>query len=400
MNSIKEFKDQNGNTLALAAIPDDYTIGSNLNNEFQHESVPFFITAHAINTAKNIMIFGLSDEKFTTYKNQMIKGTLKFMQDVRWNSIRDFIEPEDYLFQFAQALSQMQKLTPVGEADLPSICGQNPKQAFQDFMALYEAAWQADAQAGIETKANNILVRSFMRRFDGVAKSGAACTVVAGMDYNGVEMYSPQANLLGAINPLFGMLGAAAQNKQAQNSSKQFGHGTPCDSIDWGSKNKFLMVAPKEYEQEAFEAFLEFVQTFHMTDQLRNRFYQALVERSQMRMMETAKFQGIAQANMQANMINQQRLTQTLAANSASMSAGIMDSWNKKMASDSRISQARSEATLGVNTYQTSYGQNVQVSVAADHVYQDKYGDVYGVSGVAPDQETLNNLNWTELNKK
>lgn len=119
-----------------------------------------------------------------------------------------------------------------------------------------------------------------------------------------------------------------------------------------------------------------------------------------MRMMETAKFQGMAQANMQSLMINQQRLTQTLAANSASMSAGIMDSWNKKMASDSRISQARSEATLGVNTYQTTYGQNVQVSVAADHVYQDKYGDVYGVSGAAPDQETLNNLNWTELNKK
>ncbi|MBR3266112.1 MAG: hypothetical protein IKI61_09190, partial [Erysipelotrichaceae bacterium] len=99
MNSIKEFKDQSGNTLALAAIPDDYTIGGSLNNEFQHETVPFFITAHAINTAKNIMIFGLSDEKFTTYKNQMIKGTLKYMQDVRWNSIRDFIEPEDYLYQ-------------------------------------------------------------------------------------------------------------------------------------------------------------------------------------------------------------------------------------------------------------------------------------------------------------
>ena len=52
MNSIKEFKDQNGNVLALAAIPDDYTIGSALNNEFQHKTVPFFITAHAINRSE------------------------------------------------------------------------------------------------------------------------------------------------------------------------------------------------------------------------------------------------------------------------------------------------------------------------------------------------------------
>ena len=69
------------------------------------------------------------------------------------------------------------------------------------------------------------------------------------------------------------------------------------------------------------------------------------------------------------------------------------------MASDSRISQARSEAILGVNTSQNSYGQNVSVDVTADHVYQNNYGDVYAVSGIAPDQETLNKLNWRELSK-
>ena len=68
------------------------------------------------------------------------------------------------------------------------------------------------------------------------------------------------------------------------------------------------------------------------------------------------------------------------------------DSWDKKMASDSRISQARSEAIRGVNVYQNSYGQNVDVSVTADHVYENRYGDVYGVSGNAPDQELLNRM--------
>ena len=82
------------------------------------------------------------------------------------------------------------------------------------------------------------------------------------------------------------------------------------------------------------------------------------------------------------------------------MSAGIMDSWNQKMASDSRISQNWSQATMGVDTYQNTYGQNVDVSVTADHVYQNQYGDVYGVSGNAIDQDVLNSINWTELKKK
>ena len=401
MSEIKNFTDQNGNILAHAAIADSYTIGSSLvNNGFQHESVPFFITAHAIDTSRNIMIFGLSDEKYTTYKNQMIKMTLKQMYDVRWDSIRDFIEPEDYLYTFALALSQMQSLTPVGEAEMPSLCGQDPQQTYQNFMAEYEAAFQRDAAMGTETKANNVLVRSFMRRYEGIAKSGVSCTVVAGMDYNGIEYYSPASSMLGAINPLMGLMGAAFKNNQAQKSSKVFGQGTPCDAIDWGAKNKFLLVTPKEYEKEAFSEFMEFVKTFHMDPALSQRFYEMNMQRVQMRLQETAKFQGMAQANMQSLMYNQQKLTQTPAQNSAAMSNMIMDSWDKKMASDSRISQARSEAIRGVNVYQNSYGQNVDVSVSADHVYENRYGDVYGVSGNALDQELLNKMNWTELNKK
>jgi len=400
MSEIRNFCDQSGKVLAHAAISDSYMIGASLvDNGFQHETVPFFITAHAIDTSRNIMIFGLSDEKYTTYRNQMIKMTLKQMQDVRWNSIRDFIEPEDYLYTFALALSQMQSLTAVGEAQLPSLCGQNPKQAYQNFMAEYEAAFQRDAAMGTETKANNVLVKSFMRRYDGIARSGAKCSVIAGMDYNGIEYYSP-SSILGAINPLMGLMGSALKNRQAQNSSDIFGQGNPCDAIDWGAKNKFLLVTPKEHEQEALADFMEFVQTFHMDAALSQRFYEMNMQRVQMRMQETARFQGMAQANMQSLMYNQQKLTQTLAQNSAAMSNMIMDSWDKKMAADSRMSQARSEAIRGVNVYQNSYGQNVDVSVSADHVYENRYGDVYGVSGNAPDQDLLNRLNWTELNKK
>ena len=268
MSSIKDFKDQNGYVLAHAAIPDGYQIGGSLVNGFQHESVPFFVTVHAVNPETKAIIYGLTDEKYTTYKNQMIKMTLKAMSDVKWNSIRDFIEPEVYLDTFAAALSGMPSIKAVGKADLPSICGKNQQQAFNDFMALYQDSFERDASLGTPTRANNILVKSFMRKYDGVAKSGAACTVVAGMDYNGIEYYS-EASMLGAINPLAGLLGAAVKNKQAAGSSKKFGQGSPCDAIDWGAKNKFLLVCPKEHERAALVDFMEFVQTFHMDPHLR-----------------------------------------------------------------------------------------------------------------------------------
>ena len=200
-----------------------------------------------------------------------------------------------------------------------------------------------------------------------------------------------------AVSPLLGLLGSAIKNKKAEKSSSVFGQGTPCDAIDWGAKNKFLVVCPEEYENEAFADFIEFVQTFHMDNSLRQRYYELIGQRVQMRMQESIQFQQMAQASMQSLMANQQRLRQTLAENSAAMSNMIMDSWNQKMASDSRISVARSEAIRGVNTYTNTYGQTVDVSVTADHVYQNQYGDVYGVSGNAPDQELLNKLNWTEL---
>ena len=203
MSTMKEFKDQQGATLAYAAINDQYMTGASLVNKMQHEGVPFFITAHAIDASRNIMIFGLSDEMFTTYKNQMIKMTLKAVPNVIWSSIRDFVEPEVYLQQFAEALSQM-KLTPTAMTDLPSLIGQNLQNYYNTMMADYQGAFDREAALG-----------------------------------------------------------------------------TPCDALDWGSANKFLLMAPAEYEAEATKDFLEFVQTFHMEEGLRDQFYQRILQRRQ-----------------------------------------------------------------------------------------------------------------------
>ena len=397
MSSIKEFRNPEGKLFAYGAIPDNYLIGSALVNGPQHESVPFFITCHAIDTARNIMIFGLTDEMYTTYTNQFIKMTLKSVPNVLWNSIRDFIEPEEFLYQFACNMSQM-NLKATARADLPSIVGNNIQFYYDQMMKTYKEAFDIEAQLGAPTYANNSVCKSFLIRYEGTDQSGMNKVVLAGMDYKGIEYYTSNSPL-SILSPLGGLVGGLLKNKQAEKSSTQFGHGKPCDAIDWGAANKFVLIAPAQYEQEATKDFLEFVATFHMAEDLRNLFYQKTAERKQMMIQQSMQLQQMAQQSMINLQRSQQQLQQTLAQNSAAMHNMIMDSWNQKMASDSRISQARSEAIRGVNTYTNSYGQNVEVSVTADHVYQNQYGDVTGVSGNALDNELLSKLNWTEIKK-
>lgn len=394
MAEIKELRSPQGQLLAHAAVKDNYLSGAALYNQIQHEKVPFFVTAFAIDQARKVMIYGLTDEMFTTYKDPLLKMTIKAVPNAILTSVRDFIEPEEYLFQFASALSQM-KLTPVAQSDLPSIIGQNIQASYANFMNEYQSYFDIENQLGTPTYPNNSLMKSILVKYKAAAADGSPVTVLAGMDYKGIEYYtsaSPTA-IFG------GLLGVLTKKKEPEGGSNRLGHGSPCSAIDWGAANKFLMVAPDEYVDEATVDFLEFVASFHMDDALRQQFYLRNAERSQMMINQAQQLQQMAHQSALNLQASQRRLAQTLAENSAAMSAGIMDSWNKKMASDSRISQARSEAIRGVDVYTNSYGQNVDVSVSSDHVYQNQYGDVYGVSGNALDNELLSKLNWTELNK-
>ena len=392
MTMMKDFS-SNNMVCAHAAVPDEgYITGAAINDQIQHDRVPFFITAHAINTEKNIMMFAISDQMFSTYKNQFIKQTLKSVPTTIWSSIRDFIEPEDYLKEMAQALAQM-PLRAVATADLPSVFAANLDRNYQAMLQEYSTYFEFDAMAGVATKPNNSVCRSYLIKYEG-EKNGAQYVVLAGMDYKGIEYYSAMSG----FQMMGGLFGGMFNNQQNSGiGSSQFGHGSPCDVIEWGAENHFITVAPKDKEEEATAAFLNFVSTFHMDSNLRNRFYELKAQRTQMLYQQSLQYQQAAQQSMRNLQFQQQKLTNMLAQNSASISAGIMDSWDKKMASQSRMSQNYSEAIRGVNTYQNSYGQNVEVGVSADHVYENKYGDVYGVSGNALDNELLNKLNWKEI---
>ena len=397
MNELKHLCDRDNNWYATAAVPENFVSGASIVNKVQHPRVPFSINAYSLDPSRGINIFGLSDEMWTTHVNQLTKAMSK-MHMIGDNSyVRDFIEPEDYLLQFAEALSQM-KLTPTGESALPSAFGKNIQTVYDSMMAEYNMYFQYEAMAGSPTHPQNSLCKTFLIRYTG-EKNGVPHVVLAGMDYKGIEYYSdiqPEMFVGGIAGLVAGMV---ARKGQQGGGSTQFGHGKPCDMIEWGAENRYLVCAPLQYEAEATDAFVDFVSTFHMEESLREQFMARKLQNAEQMFQNTMATKQMAQQSLMNLQMNQARLRQTLAENTAAMSAGIMDSWNQKMASDSRISQARSEAILGVNTYQNSYGQNVSVDVTADHVYQNNYGDVYAVSGVAPDQETLNKLNWRELSK-
>ena len=159
-------------------------------------------------------------------------------------------------------------------------------------------------------------------------------------------------------------------------------------------------MCPAEKKQEATEIFLRFVQSITPDQAQAQKENMLIQQKINAVMQEAAMNQAQAQQMQMQTRQMQMQTSQMIARNSAQTSAGIMDSWNKKQAAQTRMSNNYSEAIRGVNTYSTPTGGSVEVGVSADHVYQNQYGDVYGVSGNALDNDVLNDLNWTELNKK
>ena len=116
--------------------------------------------------------------------------------------------------------------------------------------------------------------------------------------------------------------------------------------------------------------------------------------------MEAQGYAQQAQMMQMQAMQRQMEVSRQIARDSAEISAGIMDSWEKRSASQSRTSAAWSEAVRGVNTYAAPSGKTVEFDVTADHVYQNRYGDTIGVSGSAVDPDVAARLDWTELSRK
>ena len=203
-------------------------------------------------------------------------------------------------------------------------------------------------------------------------------------------------------------MGKAGQRSQRPQEEQARGNaagtaddtGKRADLVIFGAQRRYFCMCAKEKEEEATAAFVRFVGSIQPDPKLAAKEDELLRAKLGQLQQEAAMSQAMAQQSQMRLRQLQQQTTQMLAQNSRDISAGIMDSWDKRQASESRISAGFSEAIRGVNTYATPSGGTVEARVAADHVYQNRYGDIISVSGNAVDEQTAARLDWTELEKQ
>ena len=408
-----KYKDFSADGIRLggAAVPDEFVTSGTIIDKWQSDFAPMTISMAAVSPDGAIMMMTSSRETFEDYQDPYIRQTVRTLPNIIESGLRDFLAPYPYLLKYASAVAQTE-LKPVATAVLPSAYGKDPKGALQRHIAFVRAH---TVDITIRTEIANATASGIMVKYRGV-KNGKEIVVLAGVDYEGVEYYdanNTMQQMQYMMNPfgmLGGLFGGGASGPSGQSAplpvpeggipfgqSKRYGKRVDC--IQWGADRLYAAVIPAEREEEGTAAFVSLVSTLEPDPNLQREYDRLVDQMHQQRILEAQGYAQQAQISHMNLMRSQQQLRETLARNSAEMSAMRMDSWNKKMASDSRISANYSEAIRGVNTYTGVDGRPVEVSVTADHVYQNRYGETFGVSGTALDQETLTKINWTEIGR-
>ncbi len=381
----KRFVTDEGVVLGTARVPEDYGIAADYEALWRSEMVPQYYAFKATRNDHRIFMAAYSKELFHEIKNPFLKGMIKLADATVTSGYQKFVEPHDYLVSEANRIAGI-PLTLVAKTKLPSPIGRDPNRA----RVLLENDIHAfGTLVEIQPERVSEYTDSPLYRFTGEL-NGSDVTVLCGMDYEGAE--------LAYTKPVFS--GLISKAKERKNGPGAFGHSTKhVDHIMFGPQYLYFCMCYADAEADAQRDFLTFINSIVPDPSLQERENRLIASKFRKISEQIARNNAITQQNLRNLQANQQRLQQTLRDNANAMSDMIMDSWNQKMASDDRISQARSEATMGVNTYTNSYGQNVDVSVVADHVYENGHGDVFGVSGNELDQDVLNQLNWKKLDK-
>ena len=442
----KTFVSGNGTILGKAVVPADYSASGGLDESWQGEMVPFKATMNAGNPEGTVFLRTTSKDIHTDLRNPLLKTVAALVAVHTEAGYDKYIEPEQYIKAWVENWAGV-PLELDAETDLPSALSGDKELAaglLQNDKNLYDQFLEMNSTA----ESQECFCRLY--RFTG-KQQGADIVVLAGMDWQSARLtYGPaflnnfsdeMKKLYTAAREKLGLKGDNGYLEKAKEGIQQFKETaskmtfsdymkggilakmkeqkkpaalavekkeqaiepvTPqrekrCDLVLWGSQRRYGCLMLADREAEATPIFLNFVRSVNPDEGLDQRENNAI----------SRKFSQIrAQANMNMNIAMQKtaqlramqaRTSQMIARNADQAREGLADSWKRKMASDDHISQGYHEATMGVNTYTNSYGQNVEVGVAADHVYENQYGDVYGVSGSALDDETLNSLNWKKI---
>lgn len=425
----RKFSDaQTGIALASAAIPENFSVSGTLVQKWQSDMVPFTASIQAFSPDRSLFLASTSGEFYTYYLNPLLRSAAASVPGAFKTQLRNFIEPDQYLHQYAEKMAGV-RLTPTARAKLPSPFGKD-LQGERNRLARYvqDHAINVSVQVAVST----YYCDAFLYRYEAVVK-GRRTVFLAGCDYKGVEYYDASNSMafalgggaggLLAMGMQGGLFGQGGRNKKAKAAAEAaaagrgkdsptgvgtdgipFGHGKEygkrVDTIDWGCDRLYFMAAPIEFEKAATSLFLRFISSLAPDPALWKRRDLLIEQMHQQRIEEAVRLNArAAQMRIDAQR-RQAELSRQIQANSEEISRGIMDSWEKRSASQSRISENRSQAIRGVNSWQTSSGRTVEASVTADHVYQNRYGDTIEVSGSALDDELTSRLDWTELKRR
>ena len=380
-----------GVPIAAASVPDGFACDGAVQTSGGNDLSQLRDWVRAVSPNGRLTLFSESHMFWETVLSEFLKQTMKLagINKANYNEfagIGRFLQ--DYAASFLNA-----ELAPVARAELPGRFAQNRTAIRENYVNTF--LLKEGNAPNVHLEVINSVCEPLLVKF---AEKKGSRIVLLGCEFMGIE-YRNTINPMAVMGGTIGLIGSLMSMKPSKPSdgSRPFGQGEGTQVIRWGYNRMYLCAADAAEEAEATQAFLRFVTSFAPDSALSQRRAQA-EEQIYQRAMQQAN--ALAAQARQGQIMAQQRAMETsriIAQNSAEISAGIMDSWDRKMASDSRISSSMSEAIRGVNTWQTTDGRSVEVDVTADHVYQNTYGDVYGVSGNAVDPEILTKLDWTEL---
>ncbi len=446
----KSFITSSETTLGRALLPQDYITSATLNDVWQSEMVPFAAIMRAHNPSNSISLLSRSKDLHTDLRNPFLKTVAVLVQQHTESGYDKYVDPETYITQYVHKQTGGQ-IRLVAQADLPSPLAFQ-KQLARDLMDNDKRMF--DMFLEIEsTHIEEPELFSRLYRFEGTQSDGTPIVILAGMDYQCAQLSYGSGKLsevadglkrminstreklgLDELGPLNikekiseagsalrsmtkedlmkgGLIGKMLRNRRNEKAeeSKQVmvreksemeisrQDRKKGDLILYGAQRIYMCVCTEDREDEATDVFVAFVRSLQPDEALQSRESEAITRKMSLIRQQAAVNQSIALQKQAQLRQMQMQTSQMIARNARAASDGLMDSWNRKMASDSHISQSYSEAIRGVNTYTNSYGQNVDVSVGADHVYENRYGDIYGISGTALDDSLLNNLNWKKI---
>lgn len=200
-------------------VPSDYERKGYLNTQWQSDGVPFTATVQAISPDHSTVLISSSQEFFEDYVHAWQKQMVLSLPSTIRTGIRDFVEPEIYLQQYAQQVLNI-PLTPVAKAALPSIFGKNLEAEKNTLRALFEVN---SININVRMELSNLVCDAILMKFTG-QMGNRKVIVLAGADWQGVESYDAN-RVFSGIQNMFGNPFASSNTEKPKNMWEFFKQG-------------------------------------------------------------------------------------------------------------------------------------------------------------------------------